>query len=550
MARLVSRIVLAMTMLSAFGCNLNSYFDPSRTGRFEYTPTTIPILERIDVIEHEGDPWAGAAAPVPDDLIPGDLTYRIAPGDFITVEIFELLVQGQVWNTIRRVSAAGDFRLPAPLGDVRAAGLTAQEFQDEVTRLVHEQVMPNPLVNITVEETAGFNFTVYGAVVGTGLYSLRSADFRLLNALAQAGGVPLATAKVYVIRQVPLTEEVIFNPSDRSRRPKPTRDRTPVDIEELIRQLDEPGSAPQPPSTQPPRQQSRQEPDEQAPPQDPPIDIEDLIRQLDPDGDGDRDPDFRGEQSPGGVAPAAFAQEGGPLIDIQDLQPARVRPAPARPAAAAPRPRAGTAAAPPAPQTGPGPTFIYLQETDEWVPVASVVPERDGTVQSSPAPLFVQRIIQINYQKLKRGDSNYNVVIRPGDQIYVQEPQSGVVYVDGEILRPGVYNFPASGRLTLSRLVAAAGGPGPLAIPTRVDLTRVVGENREATIRLNLAAIRNRTEPDIFLRPDDHIILGTNFWATPLAVFRNGLRMTYGFGFLLDRNFGNDVFGAPPVNFR
>jgi len=25
--------------------------------------------------------------------------------------------------------------------------------------------------------------------------------------------------------------------------------------------------------------------------------------------------------------------------------------------------------------------------------------------------------------------------------------------------------------------------------------------------------------------------------------------MTYGFGFLLDRNFGNDVFGPPPENF-
>ena len=63
-----------------------------------------------------------------------------------------------------------------------------------------------------------------------------------------------------------------------------------------------------------------------------------------------------------------------------------------------------------------------------------------------------------------------------------------------------------------------------------------------------LGAIRQRTEPDIYLRGDDHIIIGTNFWATPLAVFRNGLRTTYGFGFLLDRNFGNDVFGAPPTN--
>ncbi len=57
MTRLVSRILLAMMVLGAAGCNLNSYFDPTRTGRFEYTPTTIPILERIDVIEHERDPW-------------------------------------------------------------------------------------------------------------------------------------------------------------------------------------------------------------------------------------------------------------------------------------------------------------------------------------------------------------------------------------------------------------------------------------------------------------------------------------------------------------
>jgi hypothetical protein len=82
-----------------------------------------------------------------------------------------------------------------------------------------------------------------------------------------------------------------------------------------------------------------------------------------------------------------------------------------------------------------------------------------------------------------------------------------------------------------------------------VDLTRTIGHLREATIRLDLAAIRQRTQPDVVLKPDDHVIIGTNFWAVPLAVFRNGFRATYGFGFLLDRNFGNDVFGAPPENF-
>ena len=75
MTRLLCLVLSAVTLLTAVGCNLNSYFDPSRTGRFEYTPTTIPVLERLDVIETERDPWAKATAPTPEDLIPGDLTY-------------------------------------------------------------------------------------------------------------------------------------------------------------------------------------------------------------------------------------------------------------------------------------------------------------------------------------------------------------------------------------------------------------------------------------------------------------------------------------------
>jgi len=525
MNRLLRVIVTAIAATTLFGCNLNSYFDPSRTGRFEYTPTTIPILERIDVIEQDTDPWAKAVSPTRGDLLPGDLTYRIAPADFVTVEVFELLAQGQVWATTRRVNASGQFRLPGPVGDIMAAGLTVQELQDEITRIVDERVMASPMVNVTVEETAGFSYTIYGAVAGTGVYSLRSADFRLVDALSQAGGVPLATQKIYVIRHVPLTEAVIFQPGSAPAGPARTPDQSPVDIEDLIQQLDQLPTSPSPGAPVAPPIRPADPDDDRRPRQDPPIDIEDLIEDLDPDRPRD------------GVSLAAFAQESGPLIDIDDLEPVP-----------APRSLPVADAAKPGPQTGSGDSFIYVPETDEWIAVS---PPETAAVASAGQPggaLFIERILRISYQKLKQGDSRSNIVIRPDDLIYVEEPQSGVVYVEGEIVRPGVYNFPASGKLTLSRLVAAAGGPGPLSIPTRVDLTRLVGENREATIRLNLAAIRNRTEPDIYLRPDDHIILGTNFWATPLAVFRNGLRMTYGFGFLLDRNFGNDVFGAPPIN--
>jgi hypothetical protein len=165
-----------------------------------------------------------------------------------------------------------------------------------------------------------------------------------------------------------------------------------------------------------------------------------------------------------------------------------------------------------------------------------------------PRSIFKTRIIDVDYDRLVRGDPSQNVVVRPGDEIYLQFPPIGVVYIDGEISRPGVFQLPSYGRLTLSRLVAAAGGLTEIAIPERVDLVRRLPGGREAAIRVNLGAIRNMSEPDIILKKDDHVIIGTNFWATPLAVFRNGLRMTYGFGFLLDRNWGNDVFGPPPDN--
>ena len=240
--------------------------------------------------------------------------------------------------------------------------------------------------------------------------------------------------------------------------------------------------------------------------------------------------------------------------------------------------------APTAPQAAPveGDRFTFDAATQSWVKVGKGVGEASAAAaEPAPAPAtraagsatpttapsnglrtasaasrsksdvkkaFDSEVIEIDYNSLVRGDANLNVVIRPGDMIFCDQGDVGVVYIDGLIARPGVYNLPTSGKLTLSRLVAAAGGLGELAIPQRVDLVRRLGEDKEACIRVNLAAIRNRAEPDIFMKPDDHVNIGTNFWATPLAVIRNGFRMTYGFGFLVDRNWGNDIFGPPPTN--
>ncbi len=488
----------AATLL--LGCEVDNYLDPSRTGRFEMEPTTISILDRIDVIEGAERPWGETSAVTPEDLLPSDLTYRFVPGDVVTVEVFGLLVDGTWAQSTRRIDAGGYLRVRL-LGDILAAGRTQQELEDEIVRQLAERVMFEPQVNLVLEEGGAFHYVVYGAVPSPGLFTLRRPDFRLIDALAVAGGAPPTTGSIYVIRQIPLTEEV-----------KPLYQRGPG------------GGQVEPPATSPPVQ--------------PPVDIESLLEQLEAGDDA--------------VRPGMFPQEAEPIVDIDELEPVRmpglqpVEDGDRVPVDIDEIKRAAAPLEPEPPRSGD--TFIFVEERGEWVRV--LAQPRVAAEPGAPPTqrLVAQRIIEIPYEPLSRGESYYNIVIRPNDRIYVTAPELGFVYIDGEIARPGVYNLPTVGKLTLSRLVAAAGGLGPLAIPERVDLTRIVAEHREATIRLNLAAIRQKTEPDLYLKPDDHVIIGTSWLAPWLAVIRNGFRATYGFGFLLDRNFGNDVFGAPPAN--
>jgi polysaccharide export outer membrane protein len=506
------------------GCETDSFFDPSRTGYFEHYPTMIPVLDRLDVIEQEQDYFANATPVMSEDLEPRDLEYYLYPGDIVTVGIFELFEVAR-WATVtRRIDAGGYYRVPE-LGDIRAAGLTAQQFEDEIIQQLKAKVMPNPQVDIVVEQSSGLRYTVYGYLQNPGVFNLANPDLRLLDALAIAGGVPVTTERVYVIRQVILSEQVrpSFQREGRNGASAPTpkpREPQPTDVEELIKQLEPPSRTPQEQVPPRPRQPSQ------------------------PEGSND-------SVSPG-MLQDTRPQPQQPQVDIDELEPIRVPgQVPVDVDVVRPQTR---------PSDEGGDRFIYDSERGEWVRVpAGTVPRGQVGVPTQPRPqrtppaepsLTLSRVILVDYGQLARGDTSQNLVVRPNDRIYIDGPRQGFVYIDGEINRPGVYGLPNVGTLTLSRFVAASGGLGAVAIPERVDLIRKVGVNREAAIRLNLAAIRQKTEPDVVLKPDDHIIIGTSWIATPLAVIRNGFRATYGFGFLLDRNFGGDVFGPEPQTFR
>ena len=450
-------VLLAVALgLGSVGCEVHSWMgDPRGMGGFERTPREVPILRQLDLIDEPSPFPEGLSEVRPEDLVPVVEEYRMGPGDLVTFQIMHLVVQGQESVITREVDELGRVRLPR-VGTVELDGVSASEAERMVGRRLEELgLVRDPMVSVLIQQRRQATFSINGEPrqggIRVGTYQIIGIDFRILDALTLAGGVPGATKSVYIIRRIPLEE--------------PDR---PVDPD-----------APVPPDRPLPR------------------DPEELLEELQ-----------------------------GALGDPMRTEDAGVRP-----------PRELVE------DDLPEPPMVHLE--GRWVradeaerPRRRVRDEDDALRQ-----VVTQRIIMIPYDRLRVGDMRYNVVIRPGDIIWVPPPTLGNVFIEGEVVRPGTFALPGDGDLTLKRLVAAAGGLTQTAVPQRVELTRRIGPEREVIMRLDYQAIREGREPDIFLKENDLVRVGTAFWATPLAVIRNGFRTSYGFGFVLDRNFNVDVFG-------
>ncbi|MEM1211711.1 MAG: polysaccharide biosynthesis/export family protein [Planctomycetota bacterium] len=468
-AALLPTAALAFAGVALTGCEADSYLDPSNVGRWEPTPVTVPILERVASIESSATDVD--VSPVTEaDLIPDKVEYIFSEGDQVQITIFEFLAAGQDSVFQRRVDSTGQVRLPN-LGAITVAGLSPSQLeQDLVDRLSTQNILNNAQVTVTALTRQEATYSILGQPdedgVRFGTYIIPRPNFRLLDAIATAGGIPGQVKRLRVVRRVV--------------------------IDERVRGV-EPGVDP-----------SQEDSGTEAAPADGRGVVEELEDALD-----------------GGALPDAGDNRGAPPsgLELQD------------------RPRSGFVVVDGEfVQTGEPTSTPRVGASDDSF--ANQLEELEGLDR-----LVTQRIIEVPYERLRRGDLRFDIVIRPGDIITVPERSAGFVYIMGATARPGAYSVPGENELTLKQLIAASGGLAGGAFPSRVDLVRRTAPNQESTVRLDLRAIFNGTEPDLFLKPNDLINIGTSFTATPLAVFRNGLRATYGFGFIVDRNFANQVFG-------
>ena len=126
----------------------------------------------------------------------GRRDYRIGALDVLSITVFQ---EPDLSFKEIQVDASGSLLFPL-IGDVRAAGKTANELTKEISARLSENYLVNPQVSVVVASAVSQRVIVEGSVVEPGVYEI-SGSSSLLEAVARAKS-PTKTAN--------LSEVVVF----------------------------------------------------------------------------------------------------------------------------------------------------------------------------------------------------------------------------------------------------------------------------------------------------------------------------------------------------
>jgi polysaccharide export outer membrane protein len=102
-----------------------------------------------------------------------------------------------------------------------------------------------------------------------------------------------------------------------------------------------------------------------------------------------------------------------------------------------------------------------------------------------------------------------NIIVQPSDVISV--PRADVVYVIGEVGKPGPVPLSGERSITVLEAVSSSGGALRTAAPTRVRiLRRVAGQDQRTEILLDLQKVMNGKANDVALAAGDILVIPDN----------------------------------------
>lgn len=473
---LVPSMALAAGLALTGGCEINSFLDPGEPNirQKDSQPLVVPVLDYLDRSIEEPDTAFNNASDVqPDDLVATAGSYKIGKNDVITVTIYDLLGLGS-GPTTQNVRVSESGTITLPfIKPVKAEGLTEGELQDEIA---NEYKAEGQLQN---------------ARVSVQVSEFRGRTFEIAGNATNPGEFQILKSN--------------FRLLDALVQGRAPAQREGVEYCYIVRQTGPNAGNPSGvPAAQP---AGGVPPVAPAAPTTPPT-------QLTP-------PPSTDPLAPTSQAPAQ-ANTRVALMEVQE--------GPATAATTNPSDML-------APGAGDNATgMVEGRPMDVHTPATAPAAAQGNFQFNELTPPADVRVIRVPLQKLLDGDLRYNVVIHPSDVIIIPDPVTGEYYMAGHVQRTGVYSLTGR-RITLKQAVVSAGMFDQLAIPQRSEVIRRIGANREVFARIDLDKVWAGEQPDIFLKPNDIVQVGTNALAPFLSAIRNSFRLTYGFGFLYDRNF-------------
>lgn len=122
------------------------------------------------------------------------------------------------------------------------------------------------------------------------------------------------------------------------------------------------------------------------------------------------------------------------------------------------------------------------------------------SVTKDPTGQF--NVAEINLDSFVRGETpTANIEIRPNDVITV--PQADLVYVVGQVRKPGGFAISGRGGMTILQALSMAEGLDRTASPKKARILRKSGDTSRTEVAVNLDKILAGTSPDLALRPND-----------------------------------------------
>ena len=198
----IVRLLMCMSLGVIAGCSSLPADGPT-TGAFEDAPTPLLVVEAdMEIIARLGK----SAPRGPGDVFPVDgagANLGIEVGDKVTISVYENLTSDPIASLFNRnevpsqvVSRKGTIYVPF-VGVIRVAGQTSENVAERIRRRLGQKTF-DPAVLVTVEKQFSNAVSVVGDATEGGLTVLSPGAERLMDAIAQSGGISAPAHEIEV----------------------------------------------------------------------------------------------------------------------------------------------------------------------------------------------------------------------------------------------------------------------------------------------------------------------------------------------------------------